>query len=116
MKRFLLILAVLVLAGCASAPDHKEESKTTGHFYGGVGAGYKFLADYWMKEENGGGRNPTANFALGHKWIFDKYNEALCQYAHWSHWRDGGPFNERPETHKDEVACWYFRNFWFWGD
>lgn len=87
--RKVLLLAVFALCGCAASP------------YAEVGVGYKVKADWWMEPEHGGGRNPTAHIELGLE--FD--NGYSCAYSHWSHYRDGGPFNDRPETYKDEILC-----------
>lgn len=55
------------------------------------------------------GRDPTAHIAVGvdYKWVDKRawYVQTLCQYDHWSHLRDGWPFNNNPETHKDEIMC-----------
>ncbi len=102
--RILPALLILALSGCSSQ----------GHFYAGVGAGYKLDADWHMQPENAGGRNPTANFVFGHEWTYNDYHAARCEVTHWSHWRDGEPFNDRPETHKDEAGCWYIGSFGYW--
>jgi len=86
-----LIPLVILLAGCASSP------------YFEAGLGYKLSqeSDWFLRTENGGGRNPTARFELGLEW-----NKGYkCGLEHWSHYFDGGPFNRRPETYKNEIFC-----------
>lgn len=87
MKRGVLLAALL--SGCAASP------------YFEVGVGTKLTADYWMLPENGGGRNPTAHIAAGLEWD----NGYSCEVNHWSHLRDGAPFNDKPETYKEELIC-----------
>jgi len=84
-----MLVLLLLLAGCGSTP------------YFEVGVGAKVNADWYLEPEHGGGRNPTAHFALGLAWE----NGTACEANHWSHWLDGGPFNSKPETYKDEIIC-----------
>lgn len=46
-----------------------------------------------------GGRNPTVHVRAG----LELEHGLSVQYQHWSHLRDGAPFNERHEAHADEV-------------
>ena len=91
----------IVLSSCAT---------TESYWYAGAGAGYKANADWLLREENGGGRNPTAHFSIGKRWEGHRFAKQ-CEVNHWSHYRDGGPFNNLPETYKDEVICEGFVKF-----
>jgi len=53
-------------------------------------------------ERSCGGSNPTVHVRAGVEldgWL------SYCELEHWSHLRDGWPFNERRETHKNELLC-----------
>lgn len=91
MNKALIIPLLLLLQGCTTPPAPYFE----------IGAGYKTKADWHLQPEHAGGRNPTAHIELGLE--FD--NQFSCAYNHWSHYRDGGPFNHHPETYKDEILC-----------
>jgi hypothetical protein len=78
MYRLFLLLA---LAGCASSP------------YAELGVGYQYYGNY----EN----NPSVHFEAGLEWD----GGYSCALNHWSHLRNGWPFNDRFETHKDELIC-----------
>ncbi len=85
------LLFLFLLTGCAATP------------YGEIGLGYKFnqWSDWHLRTEHAGGRNPTAHFEAGLEW-----NKGYsCGLHHWSHLRDGGPFNDRPETYLNEIIC-----------
>ncbi len=88
---FVIFSVMLSITGCAGSPKPYFE----------VGVGYKVNADWPFRPENAGGRNPTGHFEVGIEWK----NKTRCGLNHWSHWRDGGPFNHRPETWKDEIVC-----------
>lgn len=51
-----------------------------------------------------GGRNPTTHIRFGLEFERDAWLDR-CELAHESHVRDGQPFNDRPEWHKDEAVC-----------
>lgn len=101
--RILAGLVPVFLCSCASAPG----------LYVEVGAGYKIEPNtsYVLREtchevtapgvgrRSCGGDNPTAHFNAG--WEFnDRYR---CEYAHFSHFFDGG--SDR-EVHLDELRCY----------
>jgi hypothetical protein len=49
-----------------------------------------------------GGSNPTVHVRMGLEldgWL------SYCEWEHFSHLRDGWPFNENRETRKEEVLC-----------
>ena len=101
MKTSILIVMALILSGCGTFKEPQ--------YYASIGAGYKVSADKLLLPETVGGRNPTARFGAG----VEFENGVKIGYEHWSHWRDGGPFNNRPETHKDEIfieKVWYFND------
>lgn len=52
-----------------------------------------------LMSANGGGRNPTGHIAVGLE--FDYGIEV--EWNHWSHVRDGVPFNDNDEAWKDEL-------------
>jgi hypothetical protein len=91
VNRVLVLVTLFILAGCGS----------NAKLYGSVGIGYKVNGDQLLMPEYSGGRNPTAHFEIGYEWP----NGVSCGINHWSHWRDGTPFNDNPETYKDEVVC-----------
>lgn len=89
----LLVLLILSGPGCSTA-------------YVQAGAGIKLDGTDWrLLPRNAGGRNPTAWFAAGLRRQVTKRTKGFCEVNHWSHFRDGGPFNTRPETHKNEFRC-----------
>jgi hypothetical protein len=94
----LVFISLFILAGCEGGPQPYFE----------MGMGYTVNRDPLVSDELYG-RDPTAHFAVGLDYkIVDKrewYIKLLCQYDHWSHYRDGWPFNENPEVHKDELMC-----------
>ncbi len=99
-------LITVLSSGCA----------THGNFYAGIGAGKTLKKDILLNlNEDQYGSDPTAHIALGHEWKWDKRWQAHCELNHWSHFRDGGPFNSNPETYKDEIVCGGRVNFGHWG-
>ena len=99
----LVVLVVeLLLVGCGATP------------YAEVGAGVKLDGtDWYLRAENGGGRDPTAWLAVGVERRLRGRLWGYCEVSHWSHWRDGGPLNARPEAHKNEARC---AARWRWGE
>lgn len=85
MYRYLILL---VLAGCAGSP------------YFEMGVGYKVNTSYHLNHERGG-RSPTGHIEIGMQYD----NGLSCGINHWSHIRDGTPFNNRYESWKDEILC-----------
>lgn len=61
--------------------------------YAEVGIGYKL-------DSNTYGSSPTAHIGVGLS--KDGYS---CGYYHWSHIRDGTPFNDNWEAYSDEIVC-----------
>jgi hypothetical protein len=92
-----LVPLLVLLGGCSATP------------YAEIGMGWKFAEDQLLAPEYVGGRNPTAHFEIGLAWA----SGYECGISHWSHYRDGGPFNDRPETYKNEVEC---RRRWVFGE
>ena len=90
--RLLASLGLLALLSACTTPPRP---------YLEVGLGYQFNADPVLLEENGGGRMPATHIALG----LEIGKHGYCEWNHWSHLRDGWPFNDRPETYKDEIVC-----------
>ena len=94
----LVFISIAILAGCEGGPQPYFE----------IGAGHTIQRDPYVPKDQYG-RDPTAHFAVGldYKFVDERawYVKVLCQYDHWSHYRDGWPFNDNPETHKDEIMC-----------
>ncbi len=93
-----LLFLIVLIAGCARAPG----------IYFEAGVGYKIdeMTDILLRTDSpyGGGRNPTAHFELGYEFADNPVVDE-CGYNHFSHIRDGGPFNNRPETYMDTIQC-----------
>jgi hypothetical protein len=85
------ILLALLLAGPVQADN----------FFFDVGIGYKINAFssqvHWP--ENGGGRNPAVNLAIGYQYD----NGWEFGYSHQSNLLDGPPFNNNAEVWLDQV-------------
>lgn len=85
----MILLAVLVVcSGCATPAPYLE-----------IGVGMKVKASTHRALYDAGS-NPTAHMTIGLE--FD-YGIAV-ELQHWSHWRDGPPFNDNYEMYKDEIV------------
>lgn len=92
MRTPLVAALVVALSGCAARP------------YVEVGAGIIVeRTSSAALHPDRAGRNPTAHIAAGVE--FERGWLDRCAWEHWSHVRDGEPFNKRPELSKDEVVC-----------
>jgi len=72
--------------------------------HGKIGAGYKFSETKDTFDSDGklvfsGGRSPSARIDVYGKWS----NGVSIGIGHQSNYRDGVPFNDRPEYHKTEI-------------
>ena len=111
--RVLGALLFLMAAPVQAQVDHA--------WYGSVGAAWKideltdplintrcFLVETVRRTLNVcGGRNPTADFEVGHEWRrrHGRVRPLWQVYLHHtSHYRDGWPFNANPETYVNKLG------------
>lgn len=94
-QKVVLIMVLLAIAVVATGCG-------TPKLYGEVGLGYKLVTTHdRLLPEYGGGRNPSFHIEGGLEWK----SGIKCGISHWSHVRDGKPFNDYSETYKDELVC-----------
>ena len=92
----MIILVMLAVSGCASFKDPK--------MYGERGLAYQLdeYSDQTLDTKRSYvGRNPLAHFEVGVEWR----NGVSCGIHHWSHLRDGVPFNNNAELFSHDVRC-----------
>lgn len=92
MKQILLVIGLMaLLSSCGTAQPYLE-----------VGVGYQLdgVTDWYLQRD----REWTCNGTLAHAEVGLEFpKEWRIGYHHQSHWLCGGPFNNKPELHQDEI-------------
>ena len=95
VMRLLLLLAIGLLAGCAANSPYYLEA--------GLGYRINSQTDQLLHTDTpGNGRNPTFEVAWGRHF---NWQDSRCEIYHWSHLRDGGPFNDNAEQYELRARC-----------
>lgn len=97
MIKWLLIIA-LFLSGCAADTPYYLEA--------GLGMRVDRFTDPLLHTETeNNGRNPTFEIAWGRRFELFETVPTRCELYHWSHLRDGGPFNDNAEQYELRWRC-----------
>ena len=107
-ERIAAMLAAFILGMVVGV--HNVEAAEFEGIYAKLGLGYKFSETEDVYNTNNelvfsGGRNPSARIDIYGKWD----NGISVGIGHQSNYRDGTPFNDRPEYHKTEIFIDYSR-------